>query len=447
MMKIVVLAHTPPPFHGQSCMVQILLDCARDSRELPRPEADPPAGTVQPVVSAPQLELIHVDFRLSESIEDIGRRPWTKLALALKYCALAVRARFRLGAHTLLYIPAPALRNAIYRDWLVMICCRPFFRRRIFWWHAAGLGPWLAQNARPWERWISRRLLGHPDLSIVLGSATESDARALGSRRIGVVPNGIPDPCPHDVAELLRERAARRTRQRELLSSSALGAQSTAPEPRFALFRLLFLSLCYREKGMFDAADAVACLNQRLAARDVRIRVQLDVAGRFYLDREHKEFEERIGREDLRLNLGLSGESGAECSSRPAVRYHGFTTGEAKERLFRECDLLVFPTYYEAESYPLVLLEAMAYGMDVVTTHWRNIPELLPADYPGLVHPKDPVGIANALEHFLTRYEGARLRRRYEQYHSTPQFWSRIRSAVLALETALEPESSAQTEA
>jgi glycosyltransferase involved in cell wall biosynthesis len=127
---------------------------------------------------------------------------------------------------------------------------------------------------------------------------------------------------------------------------------------------------------------------------------------------------------------------GAEAA--PAVRYHGFAAGEAKERLFRECDLLVFPTYYEAESYPLVLVEAMAYGLDIITTTWRNIPELLPAEYPGLVSPRNPAGIADALEYFLTRYEGAGLRRRYEEYHSAGRFWARMRSALFSLDSATD---------
>ena len=31
------------------------------------------------------------------------------------------------------------------------------------------------------------------------------------------------------------------------------------------------------------------------------------------------------------------------------------------------------------------MVEAMAFGLPVVTTRWRSIPEMLPPDYPGLV--------------------------------------------------------------
>ena len=35
---------------------------------------------------------------------------------------------------------APGKRAALYRDWVVMVLCRPFFRQVIHHWHAVGLG-------------------------------------------------------------------------------------------------------------------------------------------------------------------------------------------------------------------------------------------------------------------------------------------------------------------
>jgi hypothetical protein len=49
--KILVFAHVPPPYHGQSVMVQVLLDGLR---------ADP------------RFEVYHVDARVSDDMEDLG---------------------------------------------------------------------------------------------------------------------------------------------------------------------------------------------------------------------------------------------------------------------------------------------------------------------------------------------------------------------------------------
>jgi glycosyltransferase involved in cell wall biosynthesis len=422
-MKLLVLAHTPPPFHGQSYMVQILLDCFHPQV---RSQTSGPDSQDQVVAGAP-IECIHVDMRLSTSIDDIGQRPWAKLGLTLRYAIQAVINRFRYGASTLFYIPAPALTHAIYRDWLVMLICRPFFQRTVFWWQAAGLGRWLQEQAKPWQRQLTLLLLSNPSLSVVMGTETEHDAKALRSRRIAVIPNAIPDPCPDAASEVVAAKA----RHRESLRRRMVQEGETASAPGIGIFRLLFISLCYREKGLFDALEAVALMNQRLCALHCPVRVQLDVAGRFYLPSEQKEFEERIRQPDLQRVVTAPGAKASDdLSSTAAVQYHGFAAGDAKSRLFRECDCLIFPTYYAAESFGLVVLEAMAHGMDIITTRWRNIPELLPAHYRGLVEPRDPQALARVIELFLHENQGPALRKHFEDHHHIRHFQRRMRQAL-----------------
>ena len=183
--------------------------------------------------------------------------------------------------------------------------------------------------------------------------------------------------------------------------------------------------------------EAVALVNRHLTMTGAQLRVELDVAGRFYLPAEQTEFEERIRQPDLLLpseGAALTPADPARPVFESAVRYHGFASGAAKDRLFREADCLVFPTYYAAESFGLVLLEAMAYGLDVIATRWRNIPELLPSDHPTLVNPKDPADLANAIQRLFHHYHGDRLRRHYEQSHSVDRFREQVIAALLKLE-------------
>jgi glycosyltransferase involved in cell wall biosynthesis len=285
-----------------------------------------------------------------------------------------------------------------------MAFCRPFFKNVIFHWHAVGLGDWLQERARPWERWLSKRLLHRPELSIVLGEFNRQDAKQIESQRIAVVPNGIPDPCPDFNARVLPYRLARvEARQR------AAGEQQHT-------FKVLFISLCFSEKGLFDAVEAIAVVNQKLQATN--FRVTLTVAGTFFRESEKKEFEHRIHQPDL-----LTGE---QC----AVEYQGFVSGKAKKELMLEHDCLCFPTWYSAESFGLVLAEGMAYGMSLIATKWRTIPEILPEGYEGLVEPRSPEQIAEKMQLFLTKDYDPRLRARFLEHYTDDRFAAKILAAL-----------------
>jgi glycosyltransferase involved in cell wall biosynthesis len=43
------------------------------------------------------------------------------------------------------------------------------------------------------------------------------------------------------------------------------------------------------------------------------------------------------------------------------------------------------------------LIEAMAFGLPILTTRWRSIPELFPVNYSGLVDIRSPEQIANVM--------------------------------------------------
>ena len=106
-MKLLVFAHTPPPHHGQSYMVQLMLEglggdwLKVDSKE------DPGGGL--------GISCYHINARLSRTSQEIGGFQPNKLFLLLGYCLRAVNCRFRYGIDSFYYIPAPSHRAALYR--------------------------------------------------------------------------------------------------------------------------------------------------------------------------------------------------------------------------------------------------------------------------------------------------------------------------------------------
>jgi glycosyltransferase involved in cell wall biosynthesis len=402
--KLLVFAHKPPPRHGQSYAVELLVNAlGGDVRQHH-------GGSIE----QQPIDCYHVDSRISADLQDVGRAGPGKVVRLIRYCFEAIWCRLRYGVKVFYYIPAPAMPAAIYRDWLVMALCRPFFRQRVYHWHAAGLGGWITQT-QSWRARVTRRLIGKPDLSIVLSEFNRGDALAVGSRRVTVVQNGIPDPCPDFDASLRAARRARIEARARLMKGNGL-----TESQRTQHFEVLFIGLCIRSKGLFDALEAIVLANENL--REFGITVRLNVAGAFWHEYEKKEFEERIRQPDL-------------AQPEAAVLYHGFVSGNEKERLFRHVDALCFPTYYEAESFGLVLLEAMAYGLPVITTRWRMIPEVLPRDYPLLIDPRSPEQIAAALRTLLTSEEGLRLREWYLEHFTSAHFAKNMKAALLSVDT------------
>ena len=389
-MKLLVFAHTPPPHHGQSYMVQLMLEGFGGDRR--RPGSSAPASGPQPSFG---IECYHVNARLSRKLEDIGDLRFSKFMLLLGYCLQAIWCRFRYGVTSFYYIPAPGKRSAIYRDWMVMLLCRPFFKRVILHWHAAGLAKWLEMVVTMRWRSLTYRLMKQVDLSIVLSKYNRADAEKLFSRQIRVVSNGIPDPCPRFAEEVVPRRKARFAARRKLLSRQPLDAadaEHTGGDPH--LVRVLYLAHCTRAKGLFDTLDAVALANQRLHQRQAPVSLRLIVTGGFVSAEDKAGFDRRL----------------AEPAIADMVQYLGFVSGEQKHQLLRDADLFCFPTYYENENQPVNLIEAMAFGLPILTTRWRSLPELFPVNYPGLVNIRSPEQLAERLLALMTVETGEEFR-------------------------------------
>jgi glycosyltransferase involved in cell wall biosynthesis len=154
------------------------------------------------------------------------------------------------------------------------------------------------------------------------------------------------------------------------------------------------------------------------------------VAGAFLKPEEEAEFRERIAQPDLALQ-----EQGNTGKAAAAVTYAGFVSGTVKDVLFREADCYLFPTYYHAESFGLTIVEAMAYGLSVITTRWRAIPEVVPRDYPLLIEPRDATRAAELLLQLIAQQEYSDdLRRHFLQCFSSREHIRRLCTALESVE-------------
>lgn len=412
-MKLLLFAHTPPPHHGQSYMVQLMLNGLGGDRRTRKKNSAPHPGDVH------GIQCYHVNTRLSKRLEEIGSFQPVKILRLAMYCLEAIWCRFRYGVETFYYIPAPGKSSALYRDWMVLFICRPFFKRVIFHWHAAGLGKWLETSVQMRARSLTYHFAGEADLSIVLSRYNIADAEKLLPKRVRVVSNGIPDPCAEFRQKILPRRLARFASREKLLARRSLSAadlHDTGGDPQTV--KILFIAHCMEEKGLFDAMRAVVLANRTLAEQQASIRMKLMAAGTFVTSDERAMFDKLM--------------TDPEFST--AVEYLGFVSGEGKERALGECDLFCFPTYYLGENQPVNLIEAMAFGLPIVTTRWRSLSEMFASDYPGLVSIKSPEKIAAAMLNLMTRDTGEDLRRMFLARYTMEAHLTKLAEAIVTAE-------------
>lgn len=331
------------------------------------------------------FELHHVNLQLSRDSADVGRWRAGKFFALLGACAKVLYTRFRHGPMALYYVPAPAKRWALYRDWLVMALCRPFFPKLVLHWHAVGLGEWLDTRATTLERQITKKCLGHADLAIVLSEDVAGDVAGLWPKRVAVVQNTLSE------SGVLPPAKQRRANDR---------------------YELLYIGLCSEEKGFFDTLEAFRLLHGRTPGV-----YRLTVAGTF----DSRASEERFNQ--------------AANVLRDAVRFVGFAEPAAKRKIFAESDVLCFPTHYPHEGQPLILIEALAHDVPVITTRWRAIPGMLPRKFVWFVEPGHPEQIADAVvEARKTGAAGGALREHYLLNFTHAQHVNALKKALHSIE-------------
>ncbi len=144
---------------------------------------------------------------------------------------------------------------------------------------------------------------------------------------------------------------------------------------------ILFLSNLFRSKGIFVLLDALSLLKNK------NVEFSCNIIGGEG-DVSVMEVENYI--RDLFLD---------SC-----VKYHGRKIGEEKNVFFKDASLFVFPT--ENECFPLVLLEAMKYGLPIVSCRVGGIEDMVKEGINGyLVNPRDHDLLANKIQSLLLDVE------------------------------------------
>jgi glycosyltransferase involved in cell wall biosynthesis len=140
----------------------------------------------------------------------------------------------------------------------------------------------------------------------------------------------------------------------------------------------LFMGRLGQRKGTYDLIEAIKLLKEK------------GIKGKFLLAGDGE--EEEVNKLIKKYNL------------QEYVETLGWINGDQKKSLLEISDLLVLPSYNEG--LPMAILEAMDYGLPIVSTPVGGIPEVIKDDENGyLVKPGDVHNLASRLSDLLVNEE------------------------------------------
>jgi glycosyltransferase involved in cell wall biosynthesis len=327
---------------------------------------------------ARSFEIVHVDTSDRRGVRNIGRLDVGNVRLALvhgvRFATTLVRSRAEV-----VYVPVSQNTLGFARDALFLVPALLWGVPIVLHLHGGGYGDFVRTAPGP-VRWLLRLVFGRATRVIVLG---ESLRAMLGdmtpAERIAVIPNGVADT----------------------------GARTAARVPDGTM-RILYLGNLIPGKGYVELLEAVQTL----------LDEGLDVAVTFAGGIADGGVHERA------LASVRYGEE--------RIRFAGTVEGDAKRDLLATADVLALPSYYDNEAHPLVLLEAMASGLPVVSTRHAAIPEIVADGESGiLIEPRSVSGLVTALRR-LTEHPAERRamgnagRRRYEEMFTIERWTERM---------------------
>ena len=330
------------------------------------------------------LKVRYLRMAYSHSESEVGRFRIRKIfhliSLVIKSWFILIKNR----PCCLYYPPASPNRTPVIRDVVFLLLVRPLAKDTIFHYHAGGLPAYVASLSFP-LRFLSKLAFSNATLGIEISESQLNEDVFFPVKKRICISNGL---AVSDLKQRLYEKGDGKR-------------------------RILFIAGLRESKGVMDIIGTAEKMRQ-LGADFV-----FDVAGAWQEENTRREFETELSRLDLDDKIIL----------------HGRVTGEEKWELYRRAYAFFFPSFYESENFPLVLIEAMAFGLPIVATNWRGIPELVIEGETGrLCDVQSCEQFSFALNELIKNEDqhekmASLARSRYEKKYTKDAFISAMRSA------------------
>ncbi len=336
----------------------------------------------------PDFQIHRLPMEFSEEMLEVGRFQWKKIR-HLWHLIRKARRILRQHPDTILfYPPASAKWIPFLRDVAFLWSVRYLAGKTVFIFHASGL-PVFA-NGGFVRKWLGRRIYQSADISLEVAQEVVPPHSVFRAKTWQWCPCAIAIP-------------------------DWLGPKTYHSRP----LTVLFVGSLQEGKGVLEILKTASLLKQLDREGDFRIRI----VGKWF----SKEFENHVRHLHEELEL------------QNIVEFVGQLTGDEKWQAYAEADVFLFPTHYESEATPIVLMEALGAGLPLISTKWAGIPAMLEGcETAELYAVKSPSEYAQALigqhERRNSLPELAKRSREFYHEHFRPRkFIERVQTALLDL--------------
>ena len=321
----------------------------------------------------------YIPINVAKSLEEIGILSLTKLlrTVLLFWSVVVNICTFK---PDIIYFTPSTSGAAFYRDFIIslvwklyskLFCCEIYYH-----YHTRGISVFQSKS------WLNEILVSYfvSDANVILLSQRlqEEFSGIPSVRRYHYLNNGIENNLSDvEFTEILQNKF------REIEE-----------------INILFLSNMIKEKGYLDVLE--------LACDSHSNNYKFHLAGRWEAEEDKLAFEDFISQNELKEK----------------VIHHGFVSGHSKHKLLKMAHLMVFPTRYAKEAFPLVLLEGLSYGMPIVSTEVGGIPDILSKETGILIDEGITLrtAVAKVCEEYLSPKVAIACRRRYIEHYQASDF-------------------------
>lgn len=322
-----------------------------------------------------------VNLGTSKSVDEIGKHPIIKIGRYLNILSEFIRALIKYEPQ-LVYISITSKGIGFYKDFPIAILAKLFGKKLVLHYHNKG----VRSNQHRFIDNIMYRLLFKNTNVILLSKLLYSDvSKYVPEENTFFCPNGIP---AIKLEEKIRPKHNNPT-------------------------RLLFLSNLIESKGVYVLLGALKILN--------------DKGVPFHCNFVGGEGDITIKQLNQKIN---------DFNLQNKVTYLGKKYDEEKYNIYQYSDIFIFPTFYANETFGLVNIEAMMFGLPVISTNEGGIPDIVVDVETGFIVDKQnseklAEKIKILIDHPEMRFRmGSAGRVKYEENYTLEHFERRIISIL-----------------